>query len=410
MKWIDRQDALDQELDRVAAQPVVAVDTEADSLHSYFDKVCLIQISIAGEDLVVDPLAKVKLDRFGAILGDAAVTKILHGADYDLRILNRDFGFTTSNLIDTMICAQLLGYEAFGLAALLERHFNIKLDKSHQRADWAMRPLPPQMLDYAAMDTRYLIPLSEILRAELDALGRWEWAVEEFSRLEAIRFRETPEDEEQWRRMKNLGNLDKRGLAVLRNLHGWRDALARRADRPPFKIIGNDALLEIATTKPADMPSLTKLKSVSQYHRGRYAAELLRHVQDAMALAEYRLTNFHRLRRKNDEADGQQHRGGACNNPAQPRARRKIGIAEDECQQHGKSHRAKSDRRNGRHPPVAATRDEDESEAKPCQRRRKQPRRQWCDPFDIKPDHRGFGRAKEEDQTEHHKETAKQGK
>jgi ribonuclease D len=286
MKWIDRQDALDQELDRVAAQPVVAVDTEADSLHSYFDKVCLIQISVAGEDLVVDPLAKVKLDRFGAILGDAAVTKILHGADYDLRILNRDFGFTTSNLIDTMICAQLLGYEAFGLAALLERHFNIKLDKSHQRADWAMRPLPPQMLDYAAMDTRYLIPLSEKLRAELDALGRWEWAVEEFSRLEAIRFRETGDDEEQWRRMKNIGNLDKRGLAVLRNLHGWRDTLARRADRPPFKIIGNDALLEIATTKPADMPSLTKLKSVSQYHRGRYAAELLRHVQDAMSLAE----------------------------------------------------------------------------------------------------------------------------
>jgi ribonuclease D len=286
MKWIDRQEPLDRELAGVASAQVVAVDTEADSLHSYFDKVCLIQISVPGEDLVVDPLAKVRLDRFGAILADPSVTKILHGADYDLRILHRDFGFTTANLIDTMICAQLLGYEAFGLAALLDRHFGVKLDKSHQRADWSMRPLPPQMLDYAAMDTRYLIPLAEILRAELEALGRWEWVAEEFARLEMIRFRETPEEEETWRKMKNLGSLDRRGLAVLRALHGWRDALARKADRPPFKIIGNDSLLEIASKKPVDMPSLAKLKSVSQYHRGRFGAEILGQVQQAMAIPE----------------------------------------------------------------------------------------------------------------------------
>lgn len=289
MKWIDRQEPLDRELDRVASQPVVAVDTEADSLHSYFDKVCLIQISVPGEDLVVDPLARVRLDRFGAILGDSSVTKILHGGDYDLRILHRDFGFTVSNLVDTMVCAQLLGYEAFGLAALLERHFAIKLDKSHQRADWAMRPLPPQMLEYAAMDTRYLIPLAAILRSELEALGRWEWALEEFSRLEMIRFREVPEEEEGWRKMKNIGTLDRRGLAVLRNLHNWRDALARKADRPPFKIIGNDALLELAAKKPVDMPSLGKLKSVAQYHRGRFGGEILRLVQAAMALPEAEL-------------------------------------------------------------------------------------------------------------------------
>ena len=289
MKWIDRQDALDRELENVAAQRVVAVDTEADSLHSYFDKVCLIQISVAGEDLVVDPLANVRLERFGAILADASITKILHGADYDLRILHRDFGFTTSNLVDTMVCAQLLGYEAFGLGALLERHFQIKVDKSHQRADWAMRPLPPQMLDYAAMDTRYLIQLAAILRAELEALGRWEWALEEFSRLEAIRFKETPDVEETWRKMKNLGSIDRRGLAILRNLHGWRDALARKADRPPFKIIGNDALIELATKKPADSTALAGLKAVSQYHRNRYGPELLRHVQSAMAIPEAEL-------------------------------------------------------------------------------------------------------------------------
>src|SRR6476660_735821 len=175
-------------MSRVAAQPVVALDTEADSLHSYFDKVCLIQMSIPGEDLIIDPLCKFDLGKFGEILANRGIVKILHGADYDLRILNRDFGFTTTNLIDTMVSAQLLGYEAYGLAALLERHFGLKVNKTHQRADWAMRPLTPEMLEYAAMDTRYLITLAQKLREELTAAGRWEWAQEEFARLARIRF------------------------------------------------------------------------------------------------------------------------------------------------------------------------------------------------------------------------------
>jgi len=289
MIWIDKQEPLDGAMAKIAASPVVAVDTEADSLHSYFDKVCLIQISADAEDYVVDPLAKVSLDSFGKMLADPNVTKILHGADYDLRILNRDFGFTISNLIDTMVSAQLLGYDAFGLAALLERHFGVRLNKAHQRADWAMRPLPPEMLDYAAMDTRYLAQLATLLRDELTRLGRWEWALEEFSRLEAIRFRETPEDEEVWRRLKNIGTLDRRSLAALRDLHKWRDQLARAADRPPFKIIGNDSIVEIAKGQPADLGELSKLKSVSQYHRGRYGRDLLGIVNRALSLDESEL-------------------------------------------------------------------------------------------------------------------------
>src|SRR2546423_10785922 len=134
MKWIAKQDAFDAMIDLIAAQPVVAVDTEADSLHSYFDKVCLIQMSTAEEDLIVDPLKKLDLSRFGAVLADRNILKVLHGADYDLRILHRDFGFTIANIIDTSVAAQLLGYEAIGLAALLERHFGLTVDKSHQRA------------------------------------------------------------------------------------------------------------------------------------------------------------------------------------------------------------------------------------------------------------------------------------
>jgi ribonuclease D len=289
MIWIDKQEKFDRALDRVAKERIVALDTEADSLHSYFDKVCLVQVSIPGQDLVIDPLAKIDLSPLGSILADAATTKVLHGADYDLRILNRDFGFTTTNLIDTMICAQLLGYEAFGLAALLERHFNVKLDKTHQRADWAMRPLPPQMLDYAATDTRHLIALATTLRTELETLGRWEWAREEFSRLEAIRFREVAGEEEGWRKMKNIGSLDRRGLAIIRELYNWRDALARAADRPPFKIIGNDALLDLAKERPKTMEELARLKSVSQYHRRRYGGELLDVVRRASSLTDDQL-------------------------------------------------------------------------------------------------------------------------
>jgi ribonuclease D len=289
MKWIDRQDVLDATLARVGGVDQIAVDTEADSLHSYFDKVCLIQISLPDEDLVVDPLVRIDLSKFGQILADPDVTKVFHGGDYDLRILHRDFNFTVRNLIDTSICAQLLGYEGLGLAALLERHFGVKLNKVHQRADWSIRPLPQDMLEYAAMDTHHLIALAAKLREELEALGRWEWALEEFSRLESVRYREVEDENETWRKMKNLGAFDRRSLAIVRELHGWRDALARKADRPPFKILGNDTILEIAKEKPATLRDMTQLKSVSRYHADRYGRDLFAAVKKSMEIPEAEL-------------------------------------------------------------------------------------------------------------------------
>jgi len=284
--WIDTQAAFDAAMQRVAAQPTVAIDTEADSLHSYFDKVCLIQISIPGEDLVIDPLRKLDLSAFGAILSNERITKILHGADYDLRILNRDFGFTTSNLIDTMICAQLLGYEAIGLAALLERYFALSLDKTHQRADWAMRPLPRVMLEYAATDTRHLIALAGKMREELIAIGRWEWAQEEFVRLATIRFAEKDGNGEGFRRLKGIAAFDRRSLAIARSLYEWRDEMARTADRPPFKIFGNDVILEVARRKAAEPEALMDIKALSPAYQKRYAREIIRRVREALALPE----------------------------------------------------------------------------------------------------------------------------
>lgn len=285
MKWIEDQQPFDDAMAQMRGSAVVAVDTEADSLHSYFDKVCLIQMSAAGDDVVIDPLSGIKLDSFGALLGDVAITKILHGGDYDLRILNRDFGFVVANLIDTSICAQLLGYEAFGLAALLERHFGVKLNKVHQRADWSMRPLPPEMLAYAALDTHYLIELAAKMREELEALGRWEWALEEFSRLESVRF-EKNDDPEPWRRLKNLGNLDRRSLAIIRDLFAWRDALAQKGDKPPFKVMGNEQMLELAKQRPLETADLSKIKGMSRYVVDRYGRALIAIVREAMAIDE----------------------------------------------------------------------------------------------------------------------------
>jgi ribonuclease D len=286
MKWIADQPSLDATLARLSTEPQLAVDTEADSLHSYFDKVCLIQLSVPGDDYIVDPLAGVELARFGELLADPSINKVLHGGDYDLRILNRDFGFTVHNLIDTSICAQLLGYEGIGLAALLDRHFGLKLNKVHQRADWSMRPLSPEMLEYAATDTHYLIELAAKLRAELEELGRWEWAVEEFARLETVRYRETDEDVEPWRKLKNIGGFDRRTLGIVRDLYQWRDALARKADRPPFKIIGNDSMVEIAKVKPVTHRELSAIVAVSRYHADRYGRDLIAIVRHAMELPE----------------------------------------------------------------------------------------------------------------------------
>ena len=286
MKWIDRQAALESALQAVSSHPQIAVDTEADSLHSYFDKVCLVQITAGEEDLIVDPLAGVDLKPFGDVLANPDITKVFHGGDYDLRILHRDFGFVVRNLIDTSICAQLLGYEGLGLAALLDRHFDVKLNKTHQRADWSMRPLPPDMLAYAATDTHYLIGLAAKLREELIALGRWEWAVEEFSRLENVRYREVEEDAETWRKVKNIGNLDRRSLAVVRGLHQWRDQLARKADRPPFKVMGNESIVEIAKARPVTVRDLSVVKAVPRYHVDRYGRDLVGIVQQAMQIAE----------------------------------------------------------------------------------------------------------------------------
>ncbi|MGH9457031.1 MAG: ribonuclease D [Thermoanaerobaculia bacterium] len=286
MKWIADQSALDEALGAIGDAPAFAIDTEADSLHSYFDKVCLIQISANGEDLLVDPLARIELAALGTLLADVTVRKVFHGADYDLRILNRDFGFEVRNLFDTMVASQLLGYEALGLAALLKRHFGLEVDKSHQRADWAQRPLPRALRDYAVNDTHYLLGLATILEGELRAAGRWEWASEEFERLEAIRFAPQETDPDAWRRVKGSNRLEARGLAVVERLHAFRDRIARELDRPPFKVLNNEAIVTLATQLPRSANELRAIKGMSGWIVRQWGPDILAVVEEVVSLSE----------------------------------------------------------------------------------------------------------------------------
>lgn len=289
MQWIASQAELDRLVSTLSSVDQIAIDTEADSLHSYFDKVCLVQITAGGDDALLDPLAGIELKRLSEVLANPAQRKILHGADYDLRILDRDFGLRIVNLFDTMVAAQLLGLESFGLAALLNRYFGVEVDKKHQRADWAMRPLPEDMLRYAAMDTHYLIELASRLESELREKGRWSWAEEEFARLEEIRWKEPEPVVEGFRKLKKIGRLSRRSLAVLDRLWNWRDAQARAADKPPFRIMQNETMISIAETMPSSSSELASIRGFSPWHQRRCTRDVLAMIEEARGLAESEL-------------------------------------------------------------------------------------------------------------------------
>src|SRR5262245_9489536 len=244
--WIDTTEGLTEFARDVGSGPL-AVDTEADSFHHYREKVCLVQLSASGRNALVDPLSSVDLRSLKPLLEDRSVPKLLHGADYDIRLLTRDYGLAISGVFDTMVAARLLGEEALGLAALLAKHLGVVLDKSHQRADWSKRPLPEAMRSYAVLDTCHLEALALILRERLEGQGRRAWMREECERLEAVRWRDRRDDDpEGYRRTKGAAKLDRAGLAVLREAWLWRDALARQRDRPLFKILRDETLLAIA--------------------------------------------------------------------------------------------------------------------------------------------------------------------
>jgi len=253
--------ALGALVDRLRGEPIIALDTESNSFHVYRERVCLLQVSTRTGDFVVDPLA-VDPAPLGEILCDGRET-VLHGADYDVRCLRREYGWRLPRLFDTMAAARRLGRAGLGLSALVEGQFGVRLSKSFQRADWGRRPLTPEQLTYAALDTHYLLPIYDALTAELGARGALDAARMEFDRIAGAEPKERVFDPEGWRRMKGGRELDEPGKAVLRALWIAREERARADDRPPFKVLAEEAMLELARRRPTDDEALARIPGVT---------------------------------------------------------------------------------------------------------------------------------------------------
>lgn len=231
-------------LPRLRAVERVAVDTEADSLHCYFEKLCLIQLTFDGQDYLVDPLAPIDLQPLCAALAEKEI--VLQGMDFDLRLLRRTLGFSAREVFDTVIAARVLGLREFSLAALVQQYFDVILAKGSQKANWARRPLPPVMAEYAKNDTHYLLPLAAKMEAELRERGRTEWFRQSCRRALEQAGVERERDPDQAWRLAGSGTLPAQTNAVLRALWHWRDQEAQRSDRPAFHVLQNSALLDAA--------------------------------------------------------------------------------------------------------------------------------------------------------------------
>ena len=262
----------------------VALDTEADSFHHYFEKVCLLQLSWDGAAHLVDPLQSLDV---GALLTRLAKRRLLmHGADYDLRLLFRGYGFRATSLFDTMFAAQLLGEKEIGLAALLTARVGVTLDKAHQRADWSERPLTPPLVAYAAADVLHLAALVESITRDLEAKGRLAWHAEECARLAAAVFPSGREadPESDWR-IKGTNALTDQERAFVRALWEARDTRSRALDRPPFRVLTNERLLLAAKPAAAGERDLSKLFPGPRPLPDAFARALNEALESAAALA-----------------------------------------------------------------------------------------------------------------------------
>ncbi|MFH1185311.1 MAG: HRDC domain-containing protein [Chloroflexota bacterium] len=258
---VQSREALAELVEELGSQPQIAVDTESNSLHAYRERVCLMQFSTLKRDYVLDTLAVQDVGPLRSIFGDPRIQKIFHAAEYDILCLRRDYGFTFSNIFDTMQAGRILGRKMAGLDRLIDEKFGVKVDKRLQKANWGTRPLSPELLQYAAQDTHYLIPLKDILEAELRDKGLLELAQEDFRMACNHHNQEQRHRLESagWPRLSTRRDLSTRELTILKELLEWREGIATRLDRPPFKVISEEHLIAIARAQPRGREDLGAL-------------------------------------------------------------------------------------------------------------------------------------------------------
>ncbi len=275
---IDRHDPLQQLLPGLRQADWLAMDTEADSLHAYPEKLCLIQVSVPGRDELIDPLAGLDLQPLWEAFNQHEL--LMHGADYDIRLFKRGHDFVPHKIFDTMLAARLTGRMQFGLAHLVKEILGIELEKSSQKANWARRPLTPKMEDYARNDTRHLKPVVDALRAELREHGREEWHRQECDRqIHDNAVNPTPDPDLEWR-IKGSARMQPRSLAVLRELWYWREAEARKRNRPPFFILSPDTMRDVSELAARGKSFVNLLPRRMPDHRKQNIQRLVRHAQE----------------------------------------------------------------------------------------------------------------------------------
>jgi len=290
---IENDRALTEVCNGLSDEAELALDLEADSLHHYREKVCLLQLSTRSDTWLIDPLLVRDLSPLGSLLADPERLIVFHGGDYDIRSLHRDFGISVGRMFDTMVAAQFIGVTEFGLAALLRGHFDIELDKRFQKADWSQRPLTADMANYAAHDTAHLLELADCLRAKVNQLGRSSWVAEECALVAANRMVDKGEGP-LFLHCKGAGKLQRRNLAILEQLLQLRDAQARELDRPPFKVMSTESLLVIAERQLRTVHEMSAVQGLTPRILKRYGTLLEEAVQRGLELPEAQLPGFPR--------------------------------------------------------------------------------------------------------------------
>ena len=277
-RLVNSQETLSHLVADLKNQTSIAIDTESNSLHSYQERVCLIQISTPETDYLIDPFPIQDMSALGEVFADPFIQKVFHAGDYDLATLKRDFDFEFANIFDTMLAATALAEPSIGLAALLEKYYDLHLVKKYQRANWGKRPLDPEMLSYAQGDSHYLLQLRDLLVDRLRAVGRLKNVLEDSAALARITPPMKDHEEDLWK-VKGSQDLNPTALSLLKELNHLRETIAEQRDVPPFKVFSNKVLIEIATTQPHYLEELSLLPSLSPSLIKRYGKQLMQVVK-----------------------------------------------------------------------------------------------------------------------------------
>ena len=281
---VQEQSRLDALVRELGGHDEIAFDTEADSFFSYHEKVCLIQVTAGERDYLVDPLAGLDLAGLGEVLADPQRTVVFHDGEYDILILKRDFGFSFAGLFDTRVAAAALGIANPGLASVIEDNFGVELDKSMQRSNWSARPLTAKQIDYARLDTHFLVPLMHRMRAELERRGRTHIVAGECGRLELLEPAQARFDADDFVRIKGVRNLGPQERRNLRELFALREQIAERADVPPFKAFTNQTLLNLARVQARKLADLRDVHGFSPRQLKRHGERVLETLRRAREL------------------------------------------------------------------------------------------------------------------------------